>query len=477
MSSPYAASAAAAPLAKKAPLPSVRKPKSTKAPSLPSSTVEHLKAWMMSPEHVAHPYPTEQEKAQIMHETGIELKQLTNWFVNNRKRFWKPRVEAKLQKHRGPGAASAVRVAVPGSAGTMALSPDHGGLGAALHRALMAREGPSTTSASSTLPSRGVAPGQRSSDAVVAPPGGVDRSAAAVSDACSASLSLSPCGSDDDSCAWSSTGAAAVVDRALGHAAVAASTGCRRREEVEVRVLRPERATTLDRRLGRVARGEDGRQEEEEPLPALRDVTVDRPAVPGERVLASFQCAISYDLPRDDDPDGGDPRTIRARRDGEISRAKEHYLRLYLATRGVYGAAMSPVESPPPPSPVAAAAEAPSTSPSASVVVASEVPEGGRDVPAVSPLAAAPWDLVRRGDSVAASARKRAVTDLDRGDCEAGREDDAPSTPKRPRTYSTSSRLEGEDEWRTRCQNAAHASCRSLPGLDEAARMFGYVSQ
>lgn len=51
----------------------------------------------MSPDHVAHPYPTEQEKAQIMSDTGIELKQLTNWFVNNRKRFWKPRVEARLQ--------------------------------------------------------------------------------------------------------------------------------------------------------------------------------------------------------------------------------------------------------------------------------------------------------------------------------------------------------------------------------------------
>jgi hypothetical protein len=63
---------------------------------------------MMSPDHITHPYPTEQEKAQIMAETGIELKQLTNWFVNNRKRFWKPRVEARLQKH---AQVQAVRVA------------------------------------------------------------------------------------------------------------------------------------------------------------------------------------------------------------------------------------------------------------------------------------------------------------------------------------------------------------------------------
>ena len=68
-----------------------------KSSSLPAETVDYLKKWMMSPEHIAHPYPTEQEKAQIMVDTGIELKQLTNWFVNNRKRYWKPRVEARLQ--------------------------------------------------------------------------------------------------------------------------------------------------------------------------------------------------------------------------------------------------------------------------------------------------------------------------------------------------------------------------------------------
>ena len=49
-----------------------------KSSSLNPETVEYLKNWMMSPEHIAHPYPTEQEKAEIMAETGIETKQLTN---------------------------------------------------------------------------------------------------------------------------------------------------------------------------------------------------------------------------------------------------------------------------------------------------------------------------------------------------------------------------------------------------------------
>jgi hypothetical protein len=78
-----------------------------KSSSLPTESVEYLKAWMMSPEHIAHPYPTEQEKAQIMADTGIELKQLTNWFVNNRKRYWKPRVEARIHQQSHVAAAVA----------------------------------------------------------------------------------------------------------------------------------------------------------------------------------------------------------------------------------------------------------------------------------------------------------------------------------------------------------------------------------
>jgi hypothetical protein len=86
-----------------------------KSASLPSETVEYLKAWMMSPEHIAHPYPTEQEKVDIMKDTKIELKQLTNWFVNNRKRYWKPRVEARLQQQ-----AQAAQAAVQAHAAVVA---------------------------------------------------------------------------------------------------------------------------------------------------------------------------------------------------------------------------------------------------------------------------------------------------------------------------------------------------------------------
>lgn len=65
--------------------------------SLPCHVVEYLKTWLMSPEHINHPYPSESEKARMVADTGIEMKRLNNWFVNNRIRFWKPRFEA-MQK-------------------------------------------------------------------------------------------------------------------------------------------------------------------------------------------------------------------------------------------------------------------------------------------------------------------------------------------------------------------------------------------
>mmetsp|Transcript_23696 Transcript_23696/g.49610 ORF Transcript_23696/g.49610 Transcript_23696/m.49610 type:complete len:390 (+) Transcript_23696:255-1424(+) len=61
--------------------------------ALSPQTIEYLRGWMMSPEHIEHPYPDEHEKAIIMSDTGITAKQLTCWFSNNRKRFWKPKME------------------------------------------------------------------------------------------------------------------------------------------------------------------------------------------------------------------------------------------------------------------------------------------------------------------------------------------------------------------------------------------------
>jgi hypothetical protein len=61
--------------------------KRTRAP-LSKEAVARLKAWMF--EHFAHPYPTKEESEKLLEETGISQMQLTNWFVNSRRRLWHP---------------------------------------------------------------------------------------------------------------------------------------------------------------------------------------------------------------------------------------------------------------------------------------------------------------------------------------------------------------------------------------------------
>ncbi|XP_038988813.1 homeobox protein knotted-1-like 1 [Phoenix dactylifera] len=40
--------------------------------------------------HYRWPYPTEEEKAKLAEMTGLDPKQINNWFINQRKRHWKP---------------------------------------------------------------------------------------------------------------------------------------------------------------------------------------------------------------------------------------------------------------------------------------------------------------------------------------------------------------------------------------------------
>ncbi|KAI6681318.1 hypothetical protein NL676_035199 [Syzygium grande] len=38
--------------------------------------------------HAKWPYPTEEDKVKLVQETGLQLKQINNWFINQRKRNW-----------------------------------------------------------------------------------------------------------------------------------------------------------------------------------------------------------------------------------------------------------------------------------------------------------------------------------------------------------------------------------------------------
>ncbi|KAH9806553.1 homeobox protein knotted-1-like 3 [Citrus sinensis] len=57
-----------------------------RAGKLPGDTTSLLKAWWLS--HAKWPYPTEEDKARLVQETGLQLKQINNWFINQRKRNW-----------------------------------------------------------------------------------------------------------------------------------------------------------------------------------------------------------------------------------------------------------------------------------------------------------------------------------------------------------------------------------------------------
>ncbi|CAN4103607.1 unnamed protein product [Withania somnifera] len=57
-----------------------------RAGKLPGDTTSILKAWWQS--HSKWPYPTEEDKARLVQETGLQLKQINNWFINQRKRNW-----------------------------------------------------------------------------------------------------------------------------------------------------------------------------------------------------------------------------------------------------------------------------------------------------------------------------------------------------------------------------------------------------
>lgn len=90
---------------------------------LPAGAVATLKAWLLSPEHFTHPYPTPQDQIMLMEKTGIDKKQLKNWFTNARRRIWKPMLKKQIEQGKltatgVPGAPGAVPgIIIPGMPG------------------------------------------------------------------------------------------------------------------------------------------------------------------------------------------------------------------------------------------------------------------------------------------------------------------------------------------------------------------------
>ncbi|KAK9760578.1 Homeobox protein tos8 [Basidiobolus ranarum] len=59
--------------------------------NLPKHVTAILKSWLA--QHVKHPYPTEDEKIALAMETKLTMNQISNWFINARRRILQPMIE------------------------------------------------------------------------------------------------------------------------------------------------------------------------------------------------------------------------------------------------------------------------------------------------------------------------------------------------------------------------------------------------
>lgn len=75
-----------------------------KRENLPKNVTEYLKDWLII--HKKHPYPTEKEKQQLAEETGLTVSQISNWFINARRRILQPLLESESAYTTAPQASS-----------------------------------------------------------------------------------------------------------------------------------------------------------------------------------------------------------------------------------------------------------------------------------------------------------------------------------------------------------------------------------
>jgi len=69
--------------------------------NLPKAATNILKKWLF--DHLFHPYPTEEEKSALSLQTGLTLNQISNWFINARRRILQPMLESVRQQQQMQG--------------------------------------------------------------------------------------------------------------------------------------------------------------------------------------------------------------------------------------------------------------------------------------------------------------------------------------------------------------------------------------
>ncbi|GER49455.1 homeobox protein knotted-1 [Striga asiatica] len=75
--------------------------KKRKKGKLPKDAIVTLLDWWNA--HYRWPYPTEEEKSRLSEITGLGQKQINNWFINQRKRHWRPSEDMRFALMEGIG--------------------------------------------------------------------------------------------------------------------------------------------------------------------------------------------------------------------------------------------------------------------------------------------------------------------------------------------------------------------------------------
>ena len=84
---------------------------------LPLRAVYALRSFFTA--HVSHPYPTDEQKADLARQCGLTARQVTNWFTNTRRRFLVP----FLSKLARAATVGSVTLAAAGQAGSRSTQP------------------------------------------------------------------------------------------------------------------------------------------------------------------------------------------------------------------------------------------------------------------------------------------------------------------------------------------------------------------
>lgn len=76
------------------------RPKQKKRGIFPKMATNIMKAWLF--QHLAHPYPAEEQKRLLANDTGLTILQVNNWFINARRRIVQPMIDASSRTGKSP---------------------------------------------------------------------------------------------------------------------------------------------------------------------------------------------------------------------------------------------------------------------------------------------------------------------------------------------------------------------------------------